>query len=79
MAAVLFVIAERLRPASPDPPASQVSPVALGFWFLLMSGILVCAAAGWSVYSGGERVFNHLLWALGLVFLGASAVAAWRA
>jgi 4-amino-4-deoxy-L-arabinose transferase-like glycosyltransferase len=78
VAAVLFIVAERLRPAAPEPEAAALVRTPPLVWGLLAGGVLVCAAAGLSVRGHGDPAFNHILWAIGLVFLAAAALAAWR-
>src|SRR5262245_12931270 len=77
-AAALFVVAERLRPPPTEPPSATPQPSGSAFWFFFIGGVGACAVAAISVYGGGERVFNHLLWAAGLLLLAVSAFCAWR-
>lgn len=77
-AALLFIVAERVRRPEPEPAATAPERTPVAVWMLLAAGTLVCAATGVSVRGGGDHVFNHTLWALGLLLFAAAAFAAGR-
>jgi 4-amino-4-deoxy-L-arabinose transferase-like glycosyltransferase len=75
-AAVLVIVAERRRPPPAEPMMTSPAPVSLACRRTLTAGLAVCTVAGLSVVAGGGPRLNHLVWALGLVLLGTSAVLA---
>jgi hypothetical protein len=77
LGAVLFVIAEWLVPAMPEPDAARPSPVPRGVWGLFLAGAGFCGAAGVLVYRFAAPSTTHPLWACGLVLLVAAALRSW--
>lgn len=79
---LLFVVAERVAPAPPDPEVeTAATPVrgapARGFWWLFVSGSLVCFVAGFAVHRGAPPPTTHGVWLLGMLLLIASPVRSW--
>ncbi len=75
---LLFLAAERLAPAAPEPEERRATPAPPGVWTLFATGCALCVAAGILVHRHAGPGLTHPPWVLGLLLLAVSALWARR-
>jgi len=74
---LLYVIAERLVPASPEPDVPAAAPTPRGFWWLCCAGAALCGSAGFLVFRNAAPATTQPVWVLGLLLWVAAALRSW--
>lgn len=78
---LLFMIAERLVPATSEPEVSPCAGTPRGFWWLCGAGAALCGSAGILVYGYAPCALTQPVWGLGMLLWVVAALRAkskWR-
>ncbi|MFQ5666501.1 MAG: ArnT family glycosyltransferase [Candidatus Binatia bacterium] len=75
---LLFVAAERLMPAAPEPLEQRGAPPPRRFWWLFGAGSLTCFVAGILTRGHAPPPTTQPVWLCGMLLLAASALLPWR-